>query len=205
MDTWSRRLAPVASRRWLRIGAGLVLPLVALGLQLLAWDYIRPSLWLFFYPAVFLSGWVGGRTAGILATLLSIGCVDWYFMDPIHELGPPRDAAQVFKLGLFGVMGLLFAQAHEIRHRSLLRLTRSEAELRALFETAPLGIAVIDSHNARILAANPRYAAIMGRAPEALATLDWTQITHPEDIQAHLDNMARLNAGEISGFRMDKR
>ena len=44
--------------------AGLVLaltmPLLAWGLQTLAWDWISPSAFLLFYPAVFAAGWLGG-------------------------------------------------------------------------------------------------------------------------------------------------
>ena len=38
-----------------------------------------------------------------------------------------------------------------------------------------------------------------------MRSLDWMSISHPDDIQADLDNMARLNAGEIAGFQMEKR
>ena len=38
-----------------------------------------------------------------------------------------------------------------------------------------------------------------------MATIDWMEITHPDDVQEDLDNMARLNAGEIPGFQMNKR
>ena len=74
-----------------------------------------------------------------------------------------------------------------------------------MFEQAPLGIALIDSLDGRILAVNQRFADIVGRSRAELARIDWMRITHPDDIQADLDNMARLNAGEIGGFQMNKR
>ncbi len=38
-----------------------------------------------------------------------------------------------------------------------------------------------------------------------MITIDWMSITHPDDIKEDLDNMAHLNAHEISGFHMFKR
>jgi PAS domain S-box-containing protein len=38
-----------------------------------------------------------------------------------------------------------------------------------------------------------------------MRSLDWMSISHPDDVQADLDKMARLNAGEVAGFQMEKR
>jgi len=70
---------------------------------------------------------------------------------------------------------------------------------------APLGIALIDSLTGHIHQVNPRFAEIVGRSMEELENIDWLQITHPDDVQADLGNMALLNAGKISGFQMEKR
>ncbi len=82
--------------------------------------------------------------------------------------------------------------------------TRNE-HFETLFMQAPLGIALIDSLTGQILEVNPRFAQIAGRSMAAMASIDWLQITHPDDVQADLDNMALLNAGKISGFQMEKR
>lgn len=84
-------------------------------------------------------------------------------------------------------------------------LENSERKFRTIFEEAPVGIALIDSITTDILEANSRYAEIVGRSVEELNALDWLSITHPDDVQEDLDNMALLNAGEVSGFTMEKR
>ena len=89
--------------------------------------------------------------------------------------------------------------------QALEQAARSEARFRTMFEQAPLGIALIDSLTGQIHEVNERFAAIAGRTREEMMRIDWIQITHPDDVQADLDNMARLNAGEIPGFQMDKR
>lgn len=81
----------------------------------------------------------------------------------------------------------------------------SESRFRAMFEQAPLGVALIDSLDARILEVNPKYAQIAGRSREDMVRMDWKSITHPDDVQPDLDNMARMNAGETPGFHMRKR
>ncbi|MCS6246497.1 MAG: PAS domain-containing protein [Opitutus sp.] len=98
----------------------------------------------------------------------------------------------------------LKAQALE-QAQTLASLAQSEARFKTMFEEAPLGIALIDSHTGHIYEVNPRFAAIAGRTREELASIDWLKITHPDDVQADLDNMAALNAGKISGFHMEKR
>jgi two-component system, chemotaxis family, sensor kinase Cph1 len=84
-------------------------------------------------------------------------------------------------------------------------LEESEERFRTMFSEAPLGIALIDSSTGRIYEVNHRFAEIVGRTREEMASIDWMSITHPDDVQEDVDNMARLNAGEIAGFDMQKR
>ncbi len=94
------------------------------------------------------------------------------------------------------------AAVHD-EHEQALR--ESEERFRIMFMQSPIGIAVIDSHTGNIHDVNPRFAEIAGRSIDELKRIDWLQITHPDDIQLDLDNMALMNAGKIEGFRMEKR
>ncbi|HEV8620306.1 MAG TPA: PAS domain S-box protein, partial [Nitrospiraceae bacterium] len=76
---------------------------------------------------------------------------------------------------------------------------------RTMFAQAPIGIARIDSLTGQIHEVNSTYAQIVGRTTEEMRSLDWMSISHPDDVQSDLDKMARLNAGEIAGFQMEKR
>ena len=91
------------------------------------------------------------------------------------------------------------------RKRAEEALRKLEERFRSMFAQAPLGIAFIDSLTGHIDEVNPRFAEIAGRSMEEMAIIDWMRITHPDDVQEDLDNMALLNAGKISGFRMEKR
>ena len=75
-----------------------------------------------------------------------------------------------------------------------------EERFREIFNQAPLGIALSDSSTGRIYEANLRYAEIAGRTVEQLLEVGWLEITHADDLQQDLDAMARMSAGETSGF-----
>jgi two-component system CheB/CheR fusion protein len=90
-----------------------------------------------------------------------------------------------------------------VRTRKLLQ--ESEERFKRLFVEAPLGIALIDSLTGRFHEANPMFAKIAGRTVAEMVQIDWMSITHPDDVQKNLDQMALLNAGTISGFQMEKR
>ena len=91
------------------------------------------------------------------------------------------------------------------RKRAEEALRRSEGRFRTMFAQAPIGIARIDSLTGQIHEVNSTYAQIVGRTTDEMRSLAWMSISHPDDVQADLDNMARLNAGEIAGFQMEKR
>jgi len=91
------------------------------------------------------------------------------------------------------------------RKRAEETLKESEALFKTMFDKAPMGIALIDSHTGYSYLMNPMFEKIVGRTSEQMKTIDWMSITHFDDLQTDLDNMALLNAGEISGYKMEKR
>ena len=84
-------------------------------------------------------------------------------------------------------------------------LRASEARFKTIFDESPLGIALTDSVTGKIQALNPVFAQIVGRSAHELVGADWMSMTHPDDVQKDLENMALLNAGKIARFQMDKR
>ena len=88
---------------------------------------------------------------------------------------------------------------------ALERMTLSETLYRTFFEQSPLGITLVDTATGRIRECNKRFTEIIGRPLEELAGLDWKTITHPDDLAMCELNIARLESGEISGYRLNKR
>ncbi|RDH85715.1 MAG: hypothetical protein DIZ80_01960 [endosymbiont of Galathealinum brachiosum] len=85
------------------------------------------------------------------------------------------------------------------------KLSESEERFRTIFEEAPLGVAVIDSLTGEIYHVNQQFADIAGRTKKEMENIDWIEITHPDDVQEDLDNMALMNSGKTTGFNMNKR
>lgn len=81
----------------------------------------------------------------------------------------------------------------------------SEEQFKTMFREAPLGIALIDSMTGHFYEVNHMFARIAGRTLDQLANIDWMSITHPDDVQKDLANMALLNSGKIQGFHIEKR
>jgi len=91
------------------------------------------------------------------------------------------------------------------RRRAEEALRESESHFKIIFNESPMGVALIDSLTGFLYNVNPMFAKIAGRTMEQMQNIDWMSITHPDDVQADLDNMAALNAGKINGFQMEKR
>ena len=91
------------------------------------------------------------------------------------------------------------------RKKAEMALRENEQRLRAIFEQAPLGIAIIDAITGQFRKVNPQYCKITGYPESAMLDLAFQHITHPDDLQEDLDNMQRLRAGELHMFQMEKR
>jgi PAS domain S-box-containing protein len=97
------------------------------------------------------------------------------------------------------------ARKYTLLEKAKSEIAKSELLFKTIFSEAPIGIALIDSYSGQILEVNSKFAQIAGRTIEEMVKIDWMQITHPDDVQKDLDNMALLNAGKINGFQMEKR
>ena len=93
----------------------------------------------------------------------------------------------------------------EVRKRAEEDQFKSEKRFGTMFIEAPLGIALTDSLTGVFHEVNPRFAEIAGITREEMTTIDWGCITHPDDVQESLHNMALLNDGKISSFNIKKR
>lgn len=125
----------------LKVALAVLLPFIALILQLSMWTWVQPYIWFFFYPAVFLSAWLGGLVGGLAATAISVVLVVYFFIEPIPEFGI-SEARYLGLLAMFAAMGSVFAIFHQRLRVSNARVaqalkdtTASESRFRAMFET----------------------------------------------------------------------
>ena len=83
-------------------------------------------------------------------------------------------------------------------------LRESEERFRATFEQAAVGMAHVDL-DGRWLHVNEKLLEIVGYGREELLGLTFQDITHPDDLDADLDHLRRLLAGEMETYSMEKR
>jgi PAS domain S-box-containing protein len=84
-------------------------------------------------------------------------------------------------------------------------LRESEKRFRTLIEHAPVGVAEIDSQTGRFLAANRMLCKMLDRTEEEMLSTTFAAITHPDDINLHLNQRNALHNGQYSHFTLDKR
>jgi diguanylate cyclase (GGDEF)-like protein/PAS domain S-box-containing protein/putative nucleotidyltransferase with HDIG domain len=82
----------------------------------------------------------------------------------------------------------------------------SEDRYRTIFEEAPLGICLTDSISGLIYQANDQFVRLIGRpVQDKDGPIDWMCMTHPDDLQQDLENMALMNDQITDGYSMEKR
>ncbi|MBA3450566.1 MAG: PAS domain S-box protein [Chloroflexia bacterium] len=83
-------------------------------------------------------------------------------------------------------------------------LRESETRFRRAFEDAAIGMS-LGTPDDVCLDVNPAYCRIVGRSREALIERTFAEITHPDDVDAYQRQHARLYAGEVDAYEIEKR
>jgi PAS domain S-box-containing protein len=99
------------------------------------------------------------------------------------------------------------AISHDITERKEAEdvIRKGERKFRAIYEQAPTGIAILDSLCGRFTQINKKYCDMVGYSHEEMLERTFQDITHPDDLQADLNQMQQLLAGQINSFQMEKR
>lgn len=80
----------------------------------------------------------------------------------------------------------------------------SESRFQRLFEFAAVGMLEV-ALNGQVLLANRKFCEIVGYSLAELLTKNFTDITHPDDIDKDWENVNQLLAGHAETFTMEKR
>lgn len=106
----------------------------------------------------------------------------------------------------FAVDELLVRVDKLVLERQLVReqLRQSEARFQATFEQAAVGISII-SLEGYWLRVNHKLCAILGYSQDELIALTFQDVTYPDDLEADINNVKRMLAGEITAYAMEKR
>lgn len=111
--------------------------------------------YLTFYPVIIVSAFLGGTGAGLLATALSAGLVDYLFLLPLG-FGIERFGG-VAALILFTAINLVLSVGGGALRMALRRTLRSEHQHRQTLESIPAHVAVVN-RSGQILAVNAAWA-----------------------------------------------
>lgn len=125
-----------------------------------------------------------------------------------HDTGELRyvEGNAYAQLDSDGKPGRLVGMNRDVTERRHIEeaLKQSERVFRTVFDSAPLGIALIDPLTGRMEKVNSRYADIAGRSIEELKCISWTSMLHPEDAITEVDFIRQIEARETP-LRMKKR
>ncbi|MBI5141169.1 MAG: PAS domain S-box protein [Nitrospirae bacterium] len=86
--------------------------------------------------------------------------------------------------------------------RTLLR--RSEERFRVIFESSAMGIVITDL-DGRPVHANRAFQEMIGYTEDELASMKFSEFTHPDDLPANLELFHDLATGRRDYYRMEKR
>lgn len=84
-------------------------------------------------------------------------------------------------------------------------IKKSEERYRAIFEQAAIGVAEIEMETGRFLAVNQRLCKMLGRTKEELLATHFLAITHPDDLDLHVEKTALMADEKINEFNVVKR
>lgn len=90
------------------------------------------------------------------------------------------------------------------RMQSEATLRKSEDRFRKIFENAVMGIAITDWKGC-FLQCNPAYCNLLGYTEEELYRIEFDALIHPEDREANMAEIHRLESGELPSFNIKNR
>jgi len=105
-----------------------------------------------------------------------------------------------------GEMSLIVGVAEDItaRKEALEQLAESEQRFRSIYEYSPIGIQEVDAEG-RIIRCNPAMCRMVGYGERELTGMRFMDLTHPDDMDAGVEALARLRSGEEDAVHIEKR
>lgn len=182
---------------------------VSLVLQWVLWPLIQPFAWILFYPAVFVSSWIGGLSAGLWGTVISTILVWWFFVPPEHSFAK-EDPRYFLAAGVFVGMGILFSLFHDRLRRATQQATESlatarsaneklqhaHAEISRLVEEASDGILIADL-DGRCTDVNSAGCLLLGYSREEIVGKTISKLLPPADVDRLWQAQEQLLKGGI--------
>ena len=143
-----------------------------------------------------------------VALLLITALATW---GTVQGYGPFRHGDLNFSLILLQVFVahtviaiFLLSSALTERRSANEELKRSEVRFRSVFESGPLGIAVV-TEDGTFIRISPAYTEMLGYSEDELVSKHFNDITHPDDVHLGRQAFGEMVAGRIDTFDLEKR
>src|SRR5450432_1761413 len=171
-DPGARRIAPAVWRYGLSVLLVAICTAVTMPLQVYG---VRTSL---FFPAVLLSTWYGGTGSGLLAVLLSIWSINFFFTEPFFEF--QFSVQDIPTTVAFLLSALIISSWSGTRKRAENRLRDNEQRWHGLTEALPQLVWGATSDGACDYFST-QWTAYTGVPETELLGWEWMKLLHPDD------------------------
>ncbi len=162
----------LSKKKFTGLALAIILPMIALFLQI-SLEFLNNSReWLFFYPAIFLTAWYSGARYGYFATIFCVFLATYFLIPPIYSFQGLGQAALV-EISIFSLMGfstsfmmgkifLKYEQAEEHSEE----LEKSTEYLDSLLDHIPMTVFVKDVTDLRYTHLNKAGEELLGFSRE---------------------------------------
>jgi PAS domain S-box-containing protein len=156
-----------------------------------------------FLVGVAIATWSRGWQAGLLAAALATITVDYFFTPPLYSV--TVSPTEFPRLAVFVVCALAVNWASDARRIAADRARReSERELAAVFDEAPIGIALIDA-TGHAFKTNRKLRQMLGYTQGDFRRLSFTKMIHPPGVESDWNLFAELAHGKRHSYQLEKR
>jgi len=135
------------ARHAIGVGAAAAAILLRLGLDPL-WGLKFP--FILFFPAVMLSGWLGGLGPGIVTTVLCAAAAEYFWIEPARSF-TMRSGTDLVSLLIFAAIGALISVLNDAWRRAAAAVIESEDRFRLAVEAAPAAMIMVDRRGTIVL------------------------------------------------------
>jgi two-component system, cell cycle sensor histidine kinase and response regulator CckA len=179
-------------------GLAVVATAASIALTRFTWPFFAGAPFAPLFAAVAAASHFGGEPAGLLAVVLAVAGASLAF--PSH--GPVPWVPQT----LIGFVPVALIGSHIIaaRNRAVAALRGSEAQLRATWEHATLGAALLNRFG-QVERMNPALERLLGYSGLPPVGLSFVDFSHPDDADGDRQRLTDFIAGADAFYQRDQR
>ena len=156
------------------------------------------------------------RGVRVLAATRPINTINWHLVAKVDrdEVMAPFNE-MLFLLSMVSILAvmavassLLMLWRQQLRLHQIELVARTDEQdkqLKLFYDLPFIGMAFTSPENRAWLYANDHLCKMLGYTHQELLQITWTDTTHPDDIDPNEIEFKRMQAGEIDGYKLQKR